>query len=280
MDSTTFDPAAHLGPPLSARPHHRGAGWPLALAAAVLVQWATGAAAGLPETIASVKQSVVAVGTFMALRAQSHDLRGTGFVVASNYAVTSAHVLPTPLNADRRETYALFIPAGPNRAEVRPAELVRRDDDHDLALLRFGGKALPVLRLGQGTEVREGESIAFTGYPILNALGLFPATSQGIVSAIAPVVIPPGSTRNLTPEVIKRLGKPYDIFQLDATAYPGNSGSPVYTVGKGRVVGVINSVFVKGTKEAALTNPSGISYAIPVDHVRALLEEAGVKTSP
>jgi hypothetical protein len=43
------------------------------------------------------------------------------------------------------------------------------------------------------------------------------------------------------------------------------------------VLGVINSVFVKGTKEVALSDPSGITYAIPVDHVRALLQQAGVK---
>jgi len=29
-------------------------------------------------------------------------------------------------------------------------------------------------------------------------------------------------------------------------------------------------VFVKGSKEAALSQPSGISYAIPANHLRAL----------
>jgi len=31
-------------------------------------------------------------------------------------------------------------------------------------------------------------------------------------------------------------------------------------------------VFVKGTKESALTNPSGISYAIPAKFVTQLLQ--------
>ena len=35
--------------------------------------------------------------------------------------------------------------------------------------------------------------------------------------------------------------------------------------------GIINMVFVKGTKEAALTQPSGITYAIPARHLQALL---------
>lgn len=89
-----------------------------------------------------------------------------------------------------------------------------------------------------------------------------------------------GTGRDLTTAVIKRLDRPFEIFQLDATAYPGNSGSPLYEVTGGRVLGVINSVFVQGTKEVALTHPSGITYAIPVDHVRDLLQAAGVKVPP
>ena len=32
-------------------------------------------------------------------------------------------------------------------------------------------------------------------------------------------------------------------------------------------------VFVKGTKETALTQPSGITYAIPANHLRDLLQK-------
>jgi S1-C subfamily serine protease len=227
--------------------------------------------------VAAVKRSVVAVGTYMALRANRHEPRGTGFAVAPNLAVTNSHVLPERLDADRKETYALFLPAGGERMEVREATLVRRDSEHDLALLRYRGPALPALRLGRGEEVREGQSIAFTGFPLVGALGLHAATHRGIVSAIAPVAIPAGSGAELKPELLSRLGRPFDIFQLDAVAYPGNSGSPVFEVESGRVLAVLNSVFVKGTKELALSAPSGIGYAIPVDHVRALLAGAGVK---
>jgi S1-C subfamily serine protease len=62
------------------------------------------------------------------------------------------------------------------------------------------------------------------------------------------------------------------VFQLDATAYPGNSGSPIYDADTGEVLGIINMVLVKSTREAALSQPSGITYAIPVRHLRALLD--------
>jgi S1-C subfamily serine protease len=62
------------------------------------------------------------------------------------------------------------------------------------------------------------------------------------------------------------------VFQLDATAYPGNSGSPLYDPDTGEVLGVVNMVFVKGTKESALTQPSGITYAVPSSHLEQLLK--------
>jgi serine protease Do len=64
------------------------------------------------------------------------------------------------------------------------------------------------------------------------------------------------------------------VFQLDGTAFPGNSGSPLYDPADGEVVGVLNMVFVKSTKEAALAQPSGISYAIPSTFLIDLLASA------
>ena len=61
------------------------------------------------------------------------------------------------------------------------------------------------------------------------------------------------------------------MFQLDATSYPGNSGRPLCDPASGEVVGVLNMVFVKGAKENAPTNPSGISYAIPLRYLQALI---------
>jgi S1-C subfamily serine protease len=73
--------------------------------------------------------------------------------------------------------------------------------------------------------------------------------------------------------MIKQLKKSsYAVFQLDGTAYPGSSGSPLYDPETGVVYGVINMVFVKGLKEAALSQPSGITYAIPGNFVSDLLQ--------
>ena len=95
-----------------------------------------------------------------------------------------------------------------------------------------------------------------------------------MVSAITPIAIPPARSTELDPKLLRRLtAGSFPVFQLDATAYPGNSGSPVYDAATGEVLGVINMVFVKGTKESALTQPSGITYAIPSKYLQDLVQK-------
>jgi S1-C subfamily serine protease len=99
-----------------------------------------------------------------------------------------------------------------------------------------------------------------------------PVTHRGIVSAITPIAIPQANSRDLNPALIRRLATdPFRVYQLDATAYPGNSGSPLYDPATGEVIGVLNMVFVKSTKEKVLSDPSGISYAIPVEYLHRLI---------
>jgi S1-C subfamily serine protease len=94
-----------------------------------------------------------------------------------------------------------------------------------------------------------------------------------LLAAITPIVMPSLTSGKLNAGAIVQLQKaPFRVFQLDATAYPGNSGSPLYDQRSGMVYGVINMVFVKGLKENAISNPSGITYAVPAVHVRELLQ--------
>jgi S1-C subfamily serine protease len=189
--------------------------------------------------------------------------------------LTNAHVLPESLDTARRERLTVFVGQG-SEVKTIGANTVALDRDHDLAVLKLERRIGPGLRLGDSRNVEEGRSIAFTGFPIGAVLGLYPVTHTGIVSAITPIVIPAPSVRQLNPKLIRRMRAPYTVFQLDATAYPGNSGSPVFDPGTGRVIGVVNRVFVKGTKEALLEKPSGITYAIPIQYAKALLKKKGI----
>ncbi len=237
--------------------------------------WLPAVAAELPDTIEKVRGSIVGVGVIRSpkqSRKVSVEPRGTGFVVgAGNRVVTNFHVLPEDFDANPEEKLTVFTGRGDD-ARGRHAKVLRTDPEHDLALLEFSGEPLPAMKLA-GSRPREGEEVVFTGFPLGMILGLYPATTKTIISAITPIAIPAPSSRSLTAAQVKRLKSPYLVYQLDAIAYPGNSGSPVYHPETGEVLGVINSVFVKGSKEALLSSPSGITYAIPVRYVKALLAD-------
>lgn len=225
----------------------------------------------LVHTIAAVKPSIVGIGTYSAVRRPPAQLLGTGFAVDDGrHAVTNFHVIDVELDQSKKESLVIFVGTG-REVDYRAATIVARDSTHDLALLSFGGAALPILELARNDDVSEGTSVAFTGFPIGAVLGLHPVTHRGIVSAITPIAIPMDHARQLTADQISALRDPYDVLQLDATAYPGNSGSPVYLPGNGAVIGVVNQVFVKGKKENILRDPSAITYAIPVRYLRPLL---------
>ena len=232
--------------------------------------------ADLPATIDRIKPGIVGVGTVQKTRRPPHKIVGTGFVVADGrHVITNAHVIPEDINAARLEYLAIFT-GKDQQMKALQAVKVGEDKAHDLALLKFEGKPLPALSLGQSSRVREGEEYAFTGYPLGIIFGLYPVTHRGIISSIVPVALQANSAAQLDPAQIKRLRRPYTVFQLDATAYPGNSGSPLFHPVTADVIGVINKVCVKEGRENVLAKPSGISYAIPIEHARKLLKRAGL----
>lgn len=231
----------------------------------------------LPDTIEKIKPSIVGIGTFEMTRRPPSIFRGTGFVVADGlHVATNAHVLLEKIDAEKKEVLTVFAGKA-DRIEIREATKVAEDRDHDMVILRITGRPLSALTLGDSARVREGETYAFTGFPIGMVLGLNAVTHKATISAITPIVIPQLSGQQLDKKVLMRLTAPYNVFQLDATAYPGNSGSPLYNPNTGEVVGIINKVFIQETKETVIQKPSGISYAIPIGYLRELLKKIGTE---
>ncbi|RMF07529.1 MAG: serine protease [Alphaproteobacteria bacterium] len=228
----------------------------------------------LPRLVKMIRSSLVGIGTFQALRRPPVDLKGSGFVVQGGlHVITNYHVVPSGIDTTANERLVVIVGNGRHYTD-RNAEVVAIDAEHDLALLKIDGDPLPPVVLGKGGLLPEGTPIALTGYPIGSILGVYPVTHTGIVAAITPIKIPQPDSRFLDAEMILR--SPFDVYQLDATAFPGNSGSPVYDIRTGRVEAILNSTFVKETKERALSEPTGISFAIPVIYVHELLKKAGL----
>lgn len=229
--------------------------------------------AQLPDSVARLKSSVVLVGTYRATDTPRFQFLGTGFVVGSGVrVVTNAHVTARVGAIADGPALAVQVPTGSGAWVLRQASVLEANAQQDLALLQLDGAPVPALAVAPSEQVREGDDLAFMGFPIGGLLGFSPVTHRATVSSITTMALPSPTGQQLSQHAIRslRLG-PIQIFQLDATAYPGNSGGPLFDPHSGAVVGVINMVLVKSTRESVLSQPSGISYAIPSRYVLEML---------
>jgi S1-C subfamily serine protease len=230
--------------------------------------------ADVADMLARIKPGVVGVGTYNPSGSPRANLQGTGFVVLDGtYVVSCAHIFSKPLDSEKKEFHAVLV-GHDRQMAVRAAQLIATDKARDLALLKITGSPLPALKLGDSDSAREGWQLYFTGYPIGSVLGLNPSTHRAGLAAIIPIFTPVTAASQLNARTLRQAHDAYEVFELDAIAYPGNSGSPVWQPDTGEVLGVVNSVYVKGAKEAALSAPSGITYAIPAKYLHQLLEQA------
>lgn len=248
----------------------------LAGAAALAGSLAWPARADLVAVTAAARPSVLPIGSFSATDNPRFSFRGTGSVVGDGTLLaTCFHVLPEGAEIEGGPRIVALIRRGTERdSEVRTLRVVAIDRLRDLALLRIEGAPLPALTLDDAPSAREGQSVALIGYPIGGVLGFSPVVHRGIVSSITQANLPMQSARQLDAKTVARMREGnFDLYQLDATAYPGNSGGPLLDATTGRVLGLVTSVLIKGGRESALSQPTGITYAVPVAPLRDLLKD-------
>jgi hypothetical protein len=160
----------------------------------------------------------------------------------------------------------LVLNPGEKTQKPYAARVIRTDKQLDLALLRVdGANEIPALNLGDDDQLEELMEVVAFGFPF----------GAGIGGADAPGIDQPavGQQRDY-PSVsvnagsitaLRRKGGDLDRIQLDATINPGNSGGPVLDK-SGKVVGLVVSMAV-----AQGLGKTGISYAIPVSHLKRFL---------
>ena len=243
------------------------------LGAAAWALAAAAPAADLPALVAASKPAVLPVGTYAATDSPRFGFRGSGFVVGGgNLVITNFHVLPGGADADGGPRLVVMV--GRSEGNLRNAKVLGTDRVHDLALLQIDGPPLPALALAEPGTAREGQDVLLLGYPIGGVLGFATVAHRGMVASITAAALPANSAAQLDPRAIAQLRNgSFEMLQLDATAYPGSSGGPLLDAESGRVIGVVSMGLVKGGRERALSNPTGITYAVPVQFVHELLRQ-------
>ena len=171
---------------------------------------------------------------------------GSGFIIRPDgYVLTNNHVVE---NASR-------VTVVMTDKTEHTAEVVGRDPNTDVAVLKIDAENLPVVRFGDSDVLEIGDWVLALGYP----LSLGETVTAGIVSA---------KGRNIN--IIQRTDEatiPLENFiQTDAAINPGNSGGPLVDL-QGRVIG-INSAIASQTGFNA-----GYGFAVPINLARRVSED-------
>lgn len=176
------------------------------------------------------------------------DAVGSGWAVAKGRVVTNAHVVA---GAD---SVAVRSAAGGPR---RSAKVVAFDPKLDLAILSVPGlDAAPLRRAG--VQPAKGDAVA-AGFPLGGPYKVSPARIRGVVSA-------PGE------DIYGRTRVVREVYSINATVRPGNSGGPLLTR-DGRVAGTVFAAsLVDANVGYVLTDAASdtvldraASYTTPVD---------------
>jgi S1-C subfamily serine protease len=167
---------------------------------------------------------------------------GAGFVFGTpNRIATAFHVIDTG-----RPVRVAFADGAPHAARV-----VAVDIDHDLALLEVASPPAHVSPLpAESTAPGVGDALLAIGHPFGSA-ARFERRLRGLFTWSATTGIVSGKTDR--------------YLQTDAALNPGNSGGPLLSCA-GRVLGVVS---------LKLTSAEGISLAVPVERLEALLDSVG-----
>lgn len=152
---------------------------------------------------------------------------GSGVIIHEDgYIITNNHVIGGGIEAEIRLSDRTTL----------IAEVVGRDPDTDLALLRVQvDRKLPVAKFGDSKTVQVGHWVLAIGNPF----GLDQTLTLGVVSGIG--------RENMN------LSRYENFIQTDASINPGNSGGPLFNL-RGEVIGI---------NTAIINFAQGIGFAIP-----------------
>jgi S1-C subfamily serine protease len=192
---------------------------------------------------------------------------GTGFFVANGKRIaTAAHVYLEAARAivEGGGQMSAYKVSRDGHRWFLPVEYAAADLVHDVALLKFDPSVLqsqtpPFTAKGlafEGTKPEIGEPVAFMGYFAGDEFPLLSRTTIAGYTSAPPI--------------------PEQLI-LDLPANPGQSGSPVFGLRTGKVVGVLASFVPVILVPGSLPTHSGLPRSVEVEHLKRLIESAEVR---
>jgi len=111
---------------------------------------------------------------------------------------------------------------------------------------------LPTAKFGDSDKLQIGQFVVAVGSPG----GLDNTVTMGIISGL-----------KRSPEAVGLVNKKVDFIQTDAAINPGNSGGPLVDVEAGTIIGINTCI---------RANMEGTSFAVPINKVKAIVEDLAI----
>jgi serine protease Do len=168
---------------------------------------------------------------------------GSGVVIrADGYVVTNNHVV----SGNVREITAVL----PDKRQVK-GQIVARDPETDIAVVRINAHDLPVIPWGDSSKLKVGQWVLAIGSPFQ----LNQTVTLGIVSAVGRTGVGVADYE--------------DFIQTDAAINPGNSGGGLVDA-KGEVVGINTAILSQsgGYQGVGFAVPSNLARRIALDLIQ------------
>lgn len=175
-----------------------------------------------------------------------HEAQGSGsgaVIDQQGHIITNFHVVDGAGNID--------VTLATN--ESYPAELVGKDREHDIAVLKIDApvEQLHPITVGASSHLRVGQRVFVLGNPF----GWDNTMTTGIISSL---------NRNLPSRIEGR--QMQSLIQTDAAMNPGNSGGPLLD-SSGQMIGMSVAIATKTGQNA------GVGFAIPIDRIKSILPQ-------
>ncbi|MDR2560198.1 MAG: trypsin-like peptidase domain-containing protein [Holophagales bacterium] len=171
---------------------------------------------------------------------------GSGFFISHDGEIlTNAHVIEAPRGSSDPKITVKTVDG-----KEYVAEILGKDTDLDIALLKIKTQNAPYAKLGDSDSTKVGEWVVAIGNP----LGLEHTVTQGIISAKG------RSSYSVSGDPNAWVG---GFLQTDAAINRGNSGGPLFNL-RGEAVGINNSIRADG---------QNIGFAVPISPVKKVLNE-------
>jgi serine protease Do len=170
---------------------------------------------------------------------------GSGFIITGDgYILTNYHVI--------EDSDSVTVTTYDNKSYV--AEIVGYDISNDIAVLKIDAQDLRPVTLGSSGSLRVGDTVIAIGNPLGE---LTFSLTLGVVSA-------------LNREVTLESGTAMDLIQTDTAINSGNSGGALFNM-QGEVIGITNAKY-SSSGSSTSASIDNIGFAIPIDHVRGIVE--------